>query len=740
MRIPLYRTQAAPTNEAPGQPIRARMSMEPFVNEALSKGAVAGEALKQMGEFARMRYEMATQEKLDNALLRAEEELRTTAREMESRNMVGNVLDGDKPLWNQSISDMRNRLQSELGRDRKANAIFNERFGQMELTQRFALRGAIDAKMERQIAAAREQRLTQAENDIANGTDIATLNLALGQVGVDSARLGQLGFGNPEALTRQEYELLRRGTARAAMNYIDEQNLSRKAASELHEALREGDPSKVTDARGLYVYNLMEKLRPDDRVSILRSVNGISEYVNQPTLEEEQIGYRAQGAVKQADSSIASAVTRITNGGTVPEDEWAQIGSIISSAEAAGIDPAVIAPVRENYNDASYLRNLSNEVKIATPLQLDRIIIDLEGGATFGGAGIDTRREELGIKFLRSFKTNMEKSISEDGGLSWGNANGQVTLEQLDTSFIRPNPEAAQMRIRDALKVRDLYRPTPANTPPAPPTFLTKAQADEVAANFERSSPLEQMQMLSNISSDFGDYAPLVIGQVAPKAPIMGHVAGLLSDGRGMTAEKVLAGQALLASGNKPTGFTPAVTEPVFREMISSSLSFLTPKVGAQLTSSVYEAATAYYASESVRRGLPDFDATLWEESILAATGYDPATRGGGLQYVRDIPTLLPPSVSAEEAEKLMEKLVVGEGDTTVSWNRDLNIDADVAEALDQISTNYRYKAMVFGRDENGRQVYALTYGQYGEDEFAVMTDADGRYMTFTFEALREGQ
>jgi len=49
------------------------------------------------------------------------------------------------------------------------------------------------------------------------------------------------------------------------------------------------------------------------------------------------------------------------------------------------------------------------------------------------------------------------------------------------------------------------------------------------------------------------------------------------------------------------------------------------------------------------------------------------------------------------------------------------------------------YKAMVFGRDENGRQVYALTYGQYGEDEFAVMTDADGRYITFTFESLMEG-
>ena len=173
MRIPLYRTQAAPTGEAPGRSIRARMSMEPFVQEAMSRGNIAGEALKQVGEFARMRYELATQEKLDNALLRAEEELRTTARDMEGRNMVGNVLDGENPLWNQSVTDMRGRLQAELGKDRRANAIFNERFGQMELTQRFSLRGAIDAKLERQAAAAREQRLTQAENEIANGTDIA---------------------------------------------------------------------------------------------------------------------------------------------------------------------------------------------------------------------------------------------------------------------------------------------------------------------------------------------------------------------------------------------------------------------------------------------------------------------------------------------------------------------------------------------------------------------------------------
>jgi hypothetical protein len=42
----------------------------------------------------------------------------------------------------------------------------------------------------------------------------------------------------------------------------------------------------------------------------------------------------------------------------------------------------------------------------------------------------------------------------------------------------------------------------------------------------------------------------------------------------------------------------------------------------------------------------------------------------------------------------------------------------------------------VYGRDERGRQVYALTYGQYGDTSFAVMTDAVGKTVTFTFEDL----
>lgn len=499
MRIPLYRTQAAPTGEAPGQPIRARMRMEPFVNEALSKGAAAGEALKQMGEFARMRYEMATQEKLDNALLRAEEELRTTARDMENRNMVGNVLDGDKPLWDQSVKDMRSRIQSELGRDRKANAIFNERFGQMELTQRFALRGAVDAKLERQIAAAREQRLTQAENDIANGTDIATLNLSLGQIGVDSVRLGQLGLGNPEALTRQEYEVLKRGTARAAMRYIDEQDLSITAASQLHEALRDGDPSKVTDARGLFVYSMMEKLRPEDRVSILRSINGISEYVNQPSLEQERVAVQSRQAATDIGKAISSNIDLLADGGRVSDQQLMEIGNTIQSVSGA-ITPEAAQTLQQSYSALVELNGLTNEVRVLNNRQLDNYI------QSIGQPQND--RQKTALEFLTRYRDNRNRGLKEDP-MGWAFESGYIKQSAIDLSPDAINNGTTNVERRVAIG-QNLRAQFGLDYVPV----LTNGEVAEISGRLLEDDPMRAVTSLADLRDILGPGGNHVVEQL----------------------------------------------------------------------------------------------------------------------------------------------------------------------------------------------------------------------------------
>jgi hypothetical protein len=119
-------------------------------------------------------------------------------------------------------------------------------------------------------------------------------------------------------------------------------------------------------------------------------------------------------------------------------------------------------------------------------------------------------------------------------------------------------------------------------------------------------------------------------------------------------------------------------------------------------------------------------------------TGYDNATGRGGIQEVRGIQTMLPPTMTADDAENLLPRLDPKGALLTVPWNKDLLIDTDTSEMLAEASDDDEYKAMVFGRDEQGRQVYALTYGQYGDNSFAVMIDGRGDTITFTFEDLME--
>ena len=757
MRIPIFRSEAQATNEAPGARIQARMNAQPFVQAALAKGQVITEAAKQFGDYALMRAKADAEVQYSEAMLKADEEMRLLAEDLEKNGRLQDVTD-ENGAWRARSKDIRDRLADGLSSRSMTNE-FNARFNQQELSLRFQLRDSIQARIERQIAQARAARMQSAEDAIANGTDITQLNLTLTGVGADTARLEANGLGNYEALTAQEYALLKNGTERAAIKYLEEQDLSIAAASQLHEALRSDDPSQISDSRGLYVYSLMQRLAPEDRVSLLKKVNGISAYVNGPSLEEEQLQYRTEGAVKEAGKSITSAVSTIQSGGTVPEAQWQQLGQVITAARQSNIDPVQVETLQAQYDDATFLRDLSNEVKIATPLQVETILTQLQSGTKFGGEGIDTNREELAISFLKTLKSNMDRSIAEDGGLSWGNQSGQIKIAPIDTTFAPPAPDevgppmsafAAQRRISDAIKVRDLYKPTPAGMPGATPTFLLQSERDEIAANFDRAEPLQKMQMISGISSAFGEYAPQVMAEIAPKNPSMGLVAGLYTDGRGDVAEKVLRGQAIIAAGAKPPGATPDLTEPFVREIVSSSLSFLPANVGSQLSTAINESALAHYTSEANRRGVVDFDNNLWRESVLAVTGYDKATGRGGIQEVRGMQTMLPPTMSADDAESLLPKLAPitvqaqREGDQATSfatpWNKSLSIDSDTSSMLQEAADDDEYKTMVYGRDDRGRQVYALTYGQYGDSAFAVMTDAKGAAITFTFEDLMEAE
>lgn len=283
MRIPLYRTQAAPTNEAPGQSIRARMSMEPFVQEALNRGAVVGEAIAQVGKYAAMRYEAAVEAQLSEKLLGAEEALRNKAREMEQSSNPYSVFDTDN-RWERETAAVKAQLAGDL-KDKRALQKFNDNFGQMELGMRFSLRGRIDQRIQSAEAAAlaaRQAAYVAQESDPdtdAAGSDFMRLTIQnAAAAGVAAGRFN--GEAVAQSFTAMNLDIAKNivpayvggdsGRAFALLNVLDAQDALQRGdinESQFFEAMA---ANGLTDGPGQKTLSRLLRVRDDQALNLVQ--------------------------------------------------------------------------------------------------------------------------------------------------------------------------------------------------------------------------------------------------------------------------------------------------------------------------------------------------------------------------------------------------------------------------------------------------------------------------------------
>tara|TARA_B100001250_G_scaffold64889_1_gene51277 strand:- start:636 stop:3515 length:2880 start_codon:yes stop_codon:yes gene_type:complete len=147
MKIPRYQAQVSPTNEAPGQQFRTRYNPNLAANAELAKGKPLSTALTEIGEFARVRYELARDNLLNEVTLATDEKMSEAFKEMSESRDFNRVLDGDNPLWSQKMTTLKSELKNTLGKDKYSNAKFDAYFGQSELRSKLKLRGVIDQKV-----------------------------------------------------------------------------------------------------------------------------------------------------------------------------------------------------------------------------------------------------------------------------------------------------------------------------------------------------------------------------------------------------------------------------------------------------------------------------------------------------------------------------------------------------------------------------------------------------------------
>ena len=152
MRIPVYRSEAQRTNEAPGRSFSARMDARPFVEAALQKGAATRALADAVGAYAEQRGKMIAEAEYNETALALDEEIRTATYDLSRSNDIGNIFDGNK-LWEKRMKTIQSNV---LGRVKNSNVRrkLDFSFNQSEIQSRFKLQGVVDQKIVKREQAA----------------------------------------------------------------------------------------------------------------------------------------------------------------------------------------------------------------------------------------------------------------------------------------------------------------------------------------------------------------------------------------------------------------------------------------------------------------------------------------------------------------------------------------------------------------------------------------------------------
>ena len=509
MRIPVFRAQGGATTEAPGRSIRSRMDAAPFVNAALRQGETVGEFASAVGQYAETRYKVAIENRLNESLLGADETLRTRADELAESNDYTRALDGDDPIWMRETQEVRQRLLDNIGGDVYARQQFEARFGQIEMQNRFRLRGEVDRRIRSAAAANATQSLQRLEDSIANGIDLAEIDLATRSTETAISRAAAAGGINPETATAAQRAAIARGLSRATSRLAAGSEMPINFVDNVRTALTSGDPTNL-DGSGLYLYGAMQGMTLEEQMDILsgsyRTVNFMfaetQEQEIQRRMAEEfgsQLGEQADGFISDMSNGMPPSMEgmqAVINGfatyaGRMPEDMRAAVGEKVQALEYI----SGLANTLNQVADPVYVRNLANTVASS----------GLDGQ---GLTGADTALERQARDFLFSYADRMEETIATDP-IAWARSTGSVPVGNVDISAgaLSQGQSGLEQRVLDARAVAARYGQ------PVRSIFGTQDAAQLVSqidpANFELA-----LGQVGSVVAGLGQYADVGIQEL----------------------------------------------------------------------------------------------------------------------------------------------------------------------------------------------------------------------------------
>ena len=536
MRIPVYNAEGSVTREAPGRSIRARMDATPFIQAELRKGEVLGAAAQAAGEYANARYKVQVENDLNEAMLGAQETLRTRRDELAKSPNYNRVLDGDDPLWNRETTQIKNELRKKVGKNVYALTQFDNRFGQLELQNRFALRNDIDRKIASVAAANRAQQLIDGENTIANSPNLADIDFTIAGVKLNGDRLVQLGLGKGENLSKQEYAMVLRGTKRALDNLVNSSDSSVLTVHEIHKALRD----KSTDApegegvspEGQKVYHLLRSLSKADQSKLIKNAGGASEYVDGPTIFEKNQRLITAEIGKQAEGTLNQYIDN-TEKGFIPSDADVEVLQAQLDAARQSQTPAEYAELAAKVEYFNTVKVAAAEMKEMNGNDLREEIEKRETVKNKTQTQIDV------LQFMRGRLNALDTAVENDP-LPWANTNGVVTLNDVDYADFASETFAAKLqeRMAQSVKVQGVYQRGDLNLAPV---IMTKAETAQVSRMLNEMGPEEDLAFFSSVNLALGEDASILFDQLGDDNGFM-SMLGMLNMTNSDAARQIAIG------------------------------------------------------------------------------------------------------------------------------------------------------------------------------------------------------
>ncbi|MBS1180444.1 MAG: hypothetical protein H6Q99_324 [Proteobacteria bacterium] len=342
---------------------------------------------------------------------------------------------------------------------------------------------------------------------------------------------------------------------------------------------------------------------------------------------------------KAVDTTISSAFSNLEKGYPLTPDAMASVKAQVATLA----DPSLDA--RFGFLDS--MSTWARAAAASPPQALAAQIDDWSRAIQTRGA---TPEDIQKLDIAQSLQKTMSEGLKTNA-LGWASRVGLINPTPIDTSSTETLAVSLQKRVAEADTVGSIYGMRD-------PVGLLQPGEAQAIGDYLTSNPDQLPAFSRSVYGALGQNTGRFFGEMAKDGPMLAHVAGLTAE----TGDERVARDVgdMLKRRAVPGYKAPEIPKAKASAAISNTMGTATLLL-PRLSAAARETADTLLEGRALRQGFADDDAATAAATEAAQRSLGARMVGdvqyGGAQEVNGLSTLLPPTVSGEEAQQALDML-----------------------------------------------------------------------------------